>query len=108
MLYSICLAPPTIVRPPTDATVEIDRLVTMPCVSDGIPSPDVTFFKNGNPIELNSRVIQTGQFLVITRAEITDDGIYNCMAENSAGIAVSNTARLVVFRKYFYIRIPVS
>ena len=90
---------PVFVRPPEDEAIEIDRLVTIPCVSDGVPMPDTTFYVNGDPVGLDSRVIQTGQFLVITRAEPGDDGIYRCTANNSAGSITSAPARLVVFRK---------
>lgn len=95
----IHIAPPVIIRPPEDLAVEVDRLVTIPCVSDGIPIPDVMFLMDGNEVEVDTRVTQAGQFLVITRADIGDDGLYSCMAENSAGTAESEAARLVVFRK---------
>ena len=90
---------PVIVRPPENEAIEIDRLVTLPCVSDGVPLPDTTFYMNGNPVGLDSRVTQTGQFLVITRAETGDDGMYSCTANNSAGSITSAPVRLIVFRK---------
>ena len=102
-MYSNYLAQPVIIRGPDDVVVEIDRLVTLPCVSDGVPMPNVTFFMDGNAVELDTRVIQNGQFLVITRVVASDDGAYTCTAQNSAGTSTSGEGRLVVFRKYFYI-----
>ena len=75
--------------------------MTIPCVSDGVPMPTVAFLKDGSAVELDARVTQTGQFLVITRAEAGDNGMYSCTANNSAGNITSSEARLIVFRKYF-------
>jgi len=74
--------------------------VTIPCVAEGVPTPNVEFLRDGTVlIPDNSRVIQSGQFLIISRATISDDGSYSCRAENPAGIAISDEARLIVFRK---------
>ena len=90
---------PVFIRPPENEAIEIDRLVNIPCVSDGVPIPDTVFYINGNPVELDERVTQAGQFLVITRALPSDDGMYTCTAENSAGSITSESARVIVFRK---------
>jgi len=92
---------PVIIRPPENEAVEIDRLVTIPCVSDGVPVPDVVFHMDGSDVQTNSRVTQAGQFLLITRTEMSDAGMYSCTAKNPAGTITSNSARLIVFRKYF-------
>ena len=91
---------PVLIRPPEDEAVEINRLVNIPCVSDGVPLPNVTFLKDGEAVEMDARVTQNGQFLIISRVEIGDGGMYSCRAENDAGIAISDAARLIVFRKY--------
>ena len=90
-----------IIRAPEDVAVEIGRLVNIPCVSDGVPLPTVTFFKDGSVVELDNRVTQAGPFLIIARTEASDNGMYSCMAENSAGTVTSGEARLLIFRKYF-------
>lgn len=93
---------PVIIRLPENEAVEVNRLVTIPCVSDGVPKPNVVFFKDGNAVQTDgNRVTQVGQFLVITRAEISDAGMYSCTAQNSEGNVTSDPARLIVFRKYF-------
>ena len=74
--------------------------MTIPCVAEGVPTPDVEFLRDGVLlIPDNSRVIQSGQFLIISRATTSDEGSYSCRAENSAGTAISGEARLIVFRK---------
>ena len=90
---------PVFIRPPENEAIEIDRLVNIPCVSDGVPVPDTVFYINGNPVVLDERVTQAGQFLVITRALPSDDSMYTCTAENSAGNITSEPARVIVFRK---------
>jgi len=91
---------PVIIRPPENEAVEVNRLVTIPCVSDGVPVPNVLFFMDGNDVQTNdNRVTQAGQFLVITRAEMSDAGMYSCTAQNPVGTITSDPARLVVFRK---------
>lgn len=91
---------PVLIRPPEDQAVEIGRLVNIPCVAEGVPMPNITFFVDGSPVELDATVTQAGQFLVITGVEIGDEGMYSCTAQNSAGSITSSPARLIVFRKY--------
>ena len=102
-IFALPAALPIIVRPPEDTAVELDRLVVLNCVSTGIPEPIVTFFHSSSEVQLDNRITQNGQFLIITRAEITDSGEYFCQAVNSAGTAQSSPATLVVFSKSFTI-----
>jgi len=97
--FTLSPALPTIVRPPEDTAVEVERLVVLNCVSTGIPDPTVTFFHDSSEVQLDSRITKRGHFLIINRALLTDRGEYYCEATNSAGTARSNPATLVVFSK---------
>ena len=93
----LSVAVPVIVRHPEDEAVELDRLVLLRCTSTGVPVPQVTFYHNDAEATLNSRVVQIGQFLQITRVTRDDQGRYHCVASNDAGEVMSTTAVLVVF-----------
>ena len=86
-------------RPPESNAVETQRALSLTCVSSGVPSPTVTFFHKSSEVQLDSRVIQQGHFLIITSAEEGDNGEYYCTAENVAGAVQSEPARLVIFSK---------
>lgn len=92
---------PVIIRPPLTVAVEINRILNIPCVSTGVPTPNVTFFKDGNAVETDSRVTQSGQFLIITRIIASDTGEYHCLAENSVGNTTSEAVRIIVFSKFY-------
>lgn len=68
------------------------------CSADGIPNPTITWFKNGEPLDINGRVKMKNEknnSLVISQLVINDSGLYQCFAENSAGISIAS-ARLIV------------
>ena len=90
---------PFIVRPPEDDAAEVGRLLSIKCLSNGIPDPTVTFFHNSIEVQLDFRISQQGHFLVITDARESDSGEYHCTAENVAGAIQSDPARLVIFSK---------
>ena len=94
---------PEIIRPPESNAVEIGRTLTVTCLSTGIPDPIVTFFHKSVEVQLDSRIIQHGHFLVITNADENDSGEYYCTAENVAGVTQSEPARLVVFSKLQFV-----
>ena len=86
-------------RAPESVAVEVQRTLSLACVSTGIPDPNVTFFHNSIEVEFDVRVRQVGHFLIIANADDTDSGEYYCRAENIVGNVLSASARLVVFSK---------
>ncbi|XP_064420214.1 hemicentin-2 [Latimeria chalumnae] len=62
-----------------DVSVVIRHAVTLQCAATGIPTPDITWFKDGQSL------LTTSIDLQIDRVALTDEGIYSCIATNAAG-----------------------
>lgn len=56
------------------------QTVALPCVVQGEPSPEVTWFHNGLPVGAKNTTP-----LRILRASHDDQGTYQCVARNTAG-----------------------
>jgi len=74
-------------------------VLSLACVSTGIPEPTITFFHNSIEIKSDLRISQQGYFLIITNVVESDSGEYYCRAENVAGTVQSPSARLIIFGK---------
>ena len=78
-------------RTDTELSVNVEQRVQMECnPSHGLPEPSVTWFKDGEPLQLMNhsrdiRLVRAGRILQILSARVDDAGIYTCKAENKAG-----------------------
>ncbi|KAM9706377.1 hemicentin-1 isoform 2-T2 [Dama dama] len=68
-------------------TVVVNSPVQLECKAAGNPSPAITWYKDNRPLSDSSSVtfLNRGQIINIESAQITDAGIYKCVAINSAG-----------------------
>uniref|UniRef100_A0A3Q3K3Y4 Hemicentin 1 n=1 Tax=Monopterus albus TaxID=43700 RepID=A0A3Q3K3Y4_MONAL len=59
------------------------------CKATGVPLPAITWYKDGQPLTSAAGVtmLKRGQVLEIERAQLSDAGIYRCVAVNLAGVA---------------------
>ncbi|XP_032380766.1 hemicentin-1 isoform X2 [Etheostoma spectabile] len=59
------------------------------CKATGSPLPAITWYKDGRPLTSAAGVtmLNRGQVLEIERAQLSDAGIYRCVAVNLAGVA---------------------
>lgn len=54
----------------------------------GVPTPTITWFKGNVEVRPNTtdvRLLANGRRLEITGAQVSDAGLYRCMAKNTAG-----------------------
>ncbi|KAF5891569.1 protogenin A-like, partial [Clarias magur] len=65
------------------------------CQAEGMPTPRITWLKNGEAVHSNGRIKMYNSKLVINQIIPEDDAIYQCQAENEQG-SVLSTARLIV------------
>ncbi|NWI93347.1 HMCN1 protein, partial [Pitta sordida] len=83
--------PPTIKSTgPSERAVVIHKPVTLQCIASGIPSPSITWLKDGQPVNTargNIRLESSGRVLQIGRALLQDAAQYSCVATNAAGEA---------------------
>ncbi|XP_006907796.1 hemicentin-1 isoform X1 [Pteropus alecto] len=68
-------------------TVVVNSPVQLECKAAGNPLPAITWYKDNRPLSGSTSVtfLNRGQILDIESAQITDAGIYKCVAINSAG-----------------------
>lgn len=90
--------------------VEKGRSALIPCKVDGRPTPKVHWLRESVPVDMsNPRYsFYQGTSLQITNAQETDQGQYECVAENEHGTAFSETASLFVKQRQVppYFTIP--
>ena len=78
-----------IITSPSDTTVTQRHSATFHCQAYGTPKPRIiwTAGKDGTtPLRMSDRfaILPEGS-LVIKRAELSDQGVYHCIASNAAG-----------------------
>ncbi|KAI5611357.1 protogenin A precursor, partial [Silurus asotus] len=99
--FTLAAANVTVLEPPS--LVEWPESLTRPragtgrfvCQAEGMPTPRITWLKNGEFIHSNGRIKMYNSKLVINQIIPEDDAIYQCQAENEQG-SVLSTARLIV------------
>ncbi|KAK7913078.1 hypothetical protein WMY93_013289 [Mugilogobius chulae] len=89
------LAPPSLVEWPESLTRPRAGTARFVCQAEGVPSPQITWFKNGNKVHSNGRIKMYNSKLVINQIIPEDDAIYQCQVENDLG-SVMSMARLIV------------
>ncbi|KAJ8343543.1 hypothetical protein SKAU_G00308720 [Synaphobranchus kaupii] len=89
------LAPPSLVEWPESLTRPRAGTARFVCQAEGLPSPKITWLKNGEKVHSNGRIKMYSSKLVINQITPEDDAIYQCLAENEQG-SVLSMARLIV------------
>ncbi|XP_074654070.1 hemicentin-1-like [Tubulanus polymorphus] len=73
-----------------DIEVVVNRSIVIKCPATGIPAPDITWYKEGRPLDVsrpNIALQKNGQELQFKRVAVRDTGRYTCRAVNEAGSA---------------------
>ncbi|XP_012878110.1 PREDICTED: receptor-type tyrosine-protein phosphatase S [Dipodomys ordii] len=91
---------PNIDMGPQLKVVERTRTATMLCAASGNPDPEITWFKDFLPVDPSAsggriKQLRSGA-LQIESSEETDQGKYECVATNNAGVRYSSPANLYV------------
>ncbi|CAG5863670.1 unnamed protein product [Menidia menidia] len=78
--------PPVIRSETREYVAPVDNSVMLQCLTEGSPSPSVTWYKDGQMLSdsLRQRVLSSGS-LQIAFIQPTDAGRYTCTAANAAG-----------------------
>ena len=77
--------PPTIVAPPISSVVAVGMSVALDCIVDGAPTPNITWFKDTRHLFGTRHVTVTSKSVYVGVANMSDSGVYMCVAENIAG-----------------------
>ncbi|KAM4877133.1 hemicentin-2 [Thomomys bottae] len=74
------------------------HVARLPCEARGVPTPHVTWFKDGVPLPASAEAVYAkgGRQLQLGKAQGSDAGLYTCLASNPAGVTEKAT-RLEVY-----------
>ncbi|KAM9810462.1 hemicentin-1 [Neosynchiropus ocellatus] len=92
-LYNLLvLIPPSIsgeTSLPREVQATQDTVVTLECQAKGNPPPQISWLKNGHPLLLSprTRLLSGDSLLRISPVQLSDSGVYTCIARSPAGLA---------------------
>ncbi|XP_073259129.1 hemicentin-1-like [Porites lutea] len=90
---------PQITTHPQNTTVTEGNNITLSCNASGDPEPTISWFRGGSVLTSDDSRIFLGadsKQLTITSIKRNNTGEYRCVANNSAGNATSDVAKLIV------------
>uniref|UniRef100_A0A663MXA1 Immunoglobulin superfamily DCC subclass member 4 n=1 Tax=Athene cunicularia TaxID=194338 RepID=A0A663MXA1_ATHCN len=94
------LATPSISQAPETISRTRASTARFVCKAEGEPAPTIHWLKNGEAILSNGRVkVQSSGSLVINQIGLEDAGYYQCVAENSLGMACATAKLSVIVRE---------
>lgn len=102
----LCFSELFFVKEPRDVTVLRKDVVIMDCQAKGELPIRICWLKNGSPVLESDRVYQLSNgslFISETesrKAEKSDEGLYQCLAQNKYGVILSQKARLTIASKF--------
>ncbi|XP_065811778.1 hemicentin-1 [Labrus bergylta] len=73
----------------SDVTALLDNVVSLECEARGVPSPSITWYRNGEAILSNrqAQYVERGRYLKIPRVQASDAGLFTCKVMSVAGRA---------------------
>ncbi|XP_044055859.1 hemicentin-1 isoform X2 [Siniperca chuatsi] len=72
---------------PAEVSVVVNNVLELQCEASGIPTPSLTWLKDGRPLPQtdNLRLLRGGEVLRAASAQLEDTGRYSCLANSPAG-----------------------
>lgn len=80
----------------TDTVLSIEENLFWECKANGKPKPSFSWLKNGESIHAEGRVQIENGALSIAALNLSDNGMYQCVAENKHGIIYSSAELMVL------------
>lgn len=82
-----------------DVHIGLDQTVTLTCVVNGVPTPEVTWYRNGVVLKEKTITYENGAAkYVITKTTKESSGTYVCKAANEVG-SVESSCKVVIEEK---------
>lgn len=102
--------PPRIIHHPSDVVVKLGNPARFSCWAEGSPQVTIEWLRNGHPLNSSAEdgkmqpiVLSDGSLLFLSvgvgRGAQSHEGVYTCVARNSAGKATSHNASLYIAGK---------
>ncbi|XP_017021964.1 roundabout homolog 2 isoform X1 [Drosophila kikkawai] len=79
--------PPIIISGPVNQTLPIKSLATLQCKAIGLPSPTISWYRDGIPVQPSSKlnITTSGDLIISDLDRQQDQGLYTCVASSRAG-----------------------
>lgn len=65
--------------------VQVGHAIDLPCVTQGVPKPSVSWLKDGSALLDGSQYRISDEALTLNQVGLIDEGVYTCVASNIAG-----------------------
>ncbi|XP_057194310.1 contactin-3 [Triplophysa rosa] len=92
----------------TDTALSIEENLLWECKANGKPKPSYTWLKNGETLMSEGRAQIENGALFISSLNLSDVGMYQCVAENKHGIIYSSAELLVLASSPSFSQNPLS
>lgn len=79
--------PPIIIRGPVNQTLPVKSVAKLECVTMGVPTPIISWYRDGIPLVTSNRINMT-ESGVLTISDLdrnVDQGLYTCVASSRSG-----------------------
>ncbi|KAM7169573.1 contactin-4 isoform 3-T3 [Macrochelys suwanniensis] len=89
-------APPNWIQKISDAHKAIEESIFWECKANGRPKPSYSWLKDGEPLMPRDRIQIEHGALTITNVNLSDAGMYQCVAENRHGVIFTSAELSVI------------
>lgn len=80
-----------------NVTAALNTTITVKCPVSGVPTPSVSWFKDGSPISQGERLsLTSNSSLVVNRAEMDDSAKYTCSVQSVFGKEDLSTTMTII------------
>lgn len=80
------IPPPIIELGPVNQTLPVNSIASLPCNAVGKPQPKINWYKDGQLLQLNKRIMMSNNgTLFINELQNSDAGMYSCIASSESG-----------------------
>ncbi|XP_052430180.1 vascular endothelial growth factor receptor kdr-like [Carassius gibelio] len=87
---------PTLMQNLTNQDVNSSSTLTLACFAEGVPEPDIKWYKDKTPVTEGPGITLKDGVLIIERVKKDDEGTYECHASNDRGEAKTSAVITVV------------
>ncbi|XP_064422350.1 contactin-4 isoform X1 [Latimeria chalumnae] len=104
----IFYAQPSWVNTISNANISIEDSIFWECKANGKPRPTYTWLKNGERLVTLGRIKIENGALTITALNLSDSGMYQCVAANKYGVIYSSAELRVIAKSPDFSKSPVK
>ncbi|EAT32721.1 AAEL015056-PA [Aedes aegypti] len=79
--------PPLILQGPVNQTLPVKSVAILPCKAAGVPTPVISWYRDGIPVLTSSRIniTDSGTLTISDLSKNDDSGLYTCVASSKSG-----------------------